>query len=111
MVWASGGVGATQEELKSLQKKGRQSKEKERSSEVQKERSGFSRIKVDAAIILNLRNATWDEKAVGRIDWASRPRNIVQSLNNLNGSAPRPLGKIATQTCFSDESLLDNRAV
>lgn len=30
----------------------------------------------------------------------------IHSQNNSNGSAPQPLGKIATQTCYSDENCL-----
>lgn len=53
---------------------------RETKKEGQNERGNVSEIEVDAAIALNLkeyRNRTWFEKAVGRIDWASRPRNTV----------------------------------
>ena len=66
-----------------------------------KERSGFSGVKVDAAIALNLIQLSLREKEL-----IGPQGHRIQSLNNSNGSAPQTFGKIATQPCFSDESYL-----
>ena len=78
---------------------------KERHLEELKERSRLSGIKMDAAIALNLKEIKLClKKLQGELIGPQGLR--IQLFINPNGSAPQPLGKIATQTCFSDESCL-----
>lgn len=76
---------------------------RETKKEGQNERGNVSEIEVDAAIALNLKEIELDLKKLWG-ELIGLQGHIIQSLTNPNGLEPQPLGKIATQTYFSDES-------
>lgn len=85
-------------------------RETKKEEEGQNERGNVSEIEVDAAIALNLKEIELGlTKLWGEL--IGPQGHIIQSLTNPNGLAPQPLGKIATQTYFSDESCLTTEPV